>query len=91
MPTSSSSLIQHVSNTLEHLNNLLSLASTAYKDFSDTKFSTNGALPYALRQNKISVTDLVFMGETKAKQLKWVGPKVWDEACYLFHKEHHHV
>jgi len=42
--------------------------------------STNGALTYALKDNRITLFELVALGEQKAKQLKWVKDKVWNDA-----------
>lgn len=69
-------VLQQVSLALRELHSVLNATYTK-------QFSTNGALNYALRQNNICLADLIALGEYKAKQLKWVGPKVWNEAVYL--------
>lgn len=48
-----------------------------------TSLSTNGALTYALKHNRISLFDLVALGKHQASKLNWVGPMVWDEANFL--------
>lgn len=48
-----------------------------------SQLSTNGALPYALKVNCISLFDLIALGEDQAKQLPWVGSRVWGDAKYL--------
>lgn len=47
------------------------------------QLSTNGALTYALRFNRINLFDLVSLGQHQAIKLKWVGPKVWSDAKHI--------